>query len=76
MVDRLALIGFGAVSNAYSVPARSEIPGCQIEWFVDSDLGRGKQFASIQEGIVKILEWVKWPEALGSLWELSSHRCS
>ena len=45
MAHRLALVGCGAVSSAYYVPACLKIPDCEIEWFVDNDQRSAKRLA-------------------------------
>ncbi|MGA3405832.1 MAG: NAD-dependent epimerase/dehydratase family protein [Candidatus Bathyarchaeia archaeon] len=41
----IALVGCGAVSRAFYVPACRNIPQCRIEWFVDKDRERAKGLA-------------------------------
>jgi predicted dehydrogenase/nucleoside-diphosphate-sugar epimerase len=45
MARSLALVGCGAVSRVYYVPACRAIPECRIEWFVDKSYERAKQLA-------------------------------
>lgn len=42
---RIALVGCGAVSQAYYVPALRAIPEHSVEWFVDTRIGRARQLA-------------------------------
>ena len=45
MVRSVALVGCGAVSRTYYVPACRSIPECRIEWFVDKDRERARELA-------------------------------
>ncbi len=45
MVRSIALVGCGAVSQSYYVPACRSIPECRIEWFIDKNAERAKELA-------------------------------
>jgi predicted dehydrogenase/nucleoside-diphosphate-sugar epimerase len=47
MVHRLALVGCGAVSQNYYVPACRKHSECTIEWFVDANVNKAKELAKI-----------------------------
>ncbi len=47
MVRRLALVGCGAVSRNYYVPACRKLSGCVIEWFVDTNIKKAEELAKI-----------------------------
>ena len=42
---RLALVGCGAVSRSYYIPALKRLPQYSIEWFVDSNIERARELA-------------------------------
>ena len=44
---RLALVGCGAVSRSYYVPALKRLPKYSVEWFVDSNIDRATELANV-----------------------------
>lgn len=46
VVKKLALVGCGAVTQQYYVPALKQVPECTVGWFVDTNLSNAKRAAA------------------------------